>query len=126
MSAIRFIRDARGATAVEFAVTAPVYLLLIFTVIMGGLLFWMQNGLQHGAEMAARCASIDKVLCNSVEAIQTYASSQSYGLNPGPDKFTVTSEACGNQVVASYELKLLKGLFGMESITLDARSCFPK
>ena len=55
-------RDERGATALEFAILAPVFFLIIFGIIAFGLLFWTQVGLQHGAEMAARCASIN-LLC---------------------------------------------------------------
>ena len=47
------LRDQSGTTALEFALTAPVFFLFIFGVIELGLLFWTQIGLQHGAEMAA-------------------------------------------------------------------------
>lgn len=126
MIAKRFLRAQEGTSAVEFALTAPIYFFLIFAIAMGGLLFWIQLGLQHGAEMAARCGSVDKVLCNSTAAIKSYASAQALGLNPPPDTFAVSNESCGTQVVATYELGLIKGILGMEKLTLDARSCFPK
>ena len=59
MNIFRIIDDNRGASAVEFALTAPVFFVMLFAVIDGGLLLWTQVGLQHGAEAAARCASID-------------------------------------------------------------------
>jgi hypothetical protein len=126
MKLIQIYRDTRGTAVIEFGLTAPIYFFMIFAIIMGGLLFWMQIGLQHGSEMAARCASVDKVLCNSATAIQSYASSQAFGFNPPPETFTVSTQSCGNQIVASYKLFFVTSLLGKESLTLDARSCFPK
>ena len=40
-------RDERGASALEFALTAPVFFLFIFGIIEFGLLFWTQLGLQR-------------------------------------------------------------------------------
>ena len=71
-----------GATAVEFAMTAPVFFLILFGIIQGGLLLWTQLGLQHGAEMAARCAGVNKILCGNNGAITNFAAQQAYGLNP--------------------------------------------
>ena len=68
-------RDQRGASALEFALIAPAFFLFIFGIIELGLVFWTQVGLQHGAEMAARCASINAKLCltNNPSTITTYA-----------------------------------------------------
>jgi hypothetical protein len=51
--------DTRGGTLVEFAVTVPVFLLLMFGLIQAGLLLWTKAGLQHGVEVATRCASVN-------------------------------------------------------------------
>src|SRR3974390_3433879 len=51
--------DTRGATLVEFSVTIPFFLLLTFGLIQAGLLLWTQAGLQHGVEVATRCASVN-------------------------------------------------------------------
>ena len=44
---------------VEFSVTFPFFLLLMFGLVETGLLLYTKNGLQHGVEMAARCASVN-------------------------------------------------------------------
>ncbi len=119
-------RDIRGASAVEFGLTAPLFFMMIAGVINCGLLLWMQVGLQHGAEMAARCASINTSMCGSVADIQEYAAQQSFGLNPPASTFTATTPACGNQVSASYSFQSITAYFGMPTLTLTARSCFPK
>jgi hypothetical protein len=118
-------RDERGATAVEFALTAPIFFMVLFGIIEGGLLMWTQLGLQHGVEMAARCAGINKTACGNNNDIQSYAALQAYGLNPSPSSFTVATEACGTVVSASYTFHFLTTYFGSPTLALSARSCFP-
>lgn len=119
-------RDVRGVTAVEFAITAPVFFVLIFGIIETGLLLWTQMGLQHGVELAARCATVNTTLCNNATNIQSYAAQQSFGLNPSPTTFTFNSVGCGNQVTANYTFDFMTFLFPMPSILLNAQACFPK
>jgi Flp pilus assembly protein TadG len=118
--------DVRGSSAVEFALTAPVFLMMVFGIIECGLLLWTQLGLQHGVEMAARCASIDAKTCGSTSDIQKYAAQKAYGLKPPSSIFTVSTPACGSEVGASYPVRFVVSYFGAPSLTLKARSCFPK
>jgi Flp pilus assembly protein TadG len=122
----RMLRDNRGATAVEFAITAPVFFVLLFGILDGGLLVWTQIGLQHGAEAAARCASINSTVCGTPATIQNYAAQNAFGLTIDPTSFSVTSPACGNQVSATHTFVFASGYFGAPSFTLTAQSCFPK
>jgi Flp pilus assembly protein TadG len=119
-------RDERGATALEFAILAPVFFLLIFGIIAFGMLFWTQVGLQHGAEMAARCASINTTLCptGSPSAITTYATQQAFGLSLPASTFTYSTPACGNQVSATYTFAF-PGILNLNPVTLTAQACFP-
>src|SRR5262245_59106641 len=112
--------DTRGATIVEFTVTMPFFLLLIFGLIQAGLLLWTKAGLQHGVEAATRCASVNYSAnqlgpplstttscfgvaprtvcgtppgCDSATAtpyIKNYALQNSFGLVPSISDFTVT------------------------------------
>ena len=119
-------RDERGATALEFAILAPVFFLLIFGIIAFGLLFWTQVGLQHGAEMAARCASINATLCptSNPSAITNYATQQALGLSLPVSTFTYSAPACGNQVSASYRFQF-PDILNLGPLTLTAQACFP-
>ena len=57
---VRLIRDDTwGGTLVEFTFTVPFFLALIFGLIQAGLLLWTRAGLQHGVEVATRCASVN-------------------------------------------------------------------
>jgi hypothetical protein len=49
--------DTQGASLVTFSVTLPFFLLLMFGLVQAGLLLWTLVGLQHGVEVATRCAS---------------------------------------------------------------------
>jgi Flp pilus assembly protein TadG len=120
-----FCRDIRGVTAVEFGMTAPIFFALIFGILEFGLLMWTQLGLQHGAEMAARCATVNATLCNNSSSIQNYAAQSAFGLNPDPSVFTVSVAACGNQVSASYTFQFLTAYFPFASLAVNAQSCFP-
>ena len=118
----RIWRDVRGATAVEFGMTAPIFFMLLFGVIEGGRLLWTQVALQHGAEMAARCASIgNTTLCPSVK---DYAAQETLGLHPPSSVFTVTpgTETC---VKANYTFTFFTAYSGTPSLSLSAQSCVP-
>ena len=119
-------RDEQGASALEFALTAPVFFLFLFGIIELGLMFWTQIGLQHGAEMAARCATINTTLCpsNNPGAITSYATQQAYGLSLPASTFTYSTPACGNQVSASYTFQFPE-IMKIGPLTLTAQACFP-
>jgi Flp pilus assembly protein TadG len=119
-------RDNRGASALEFALTAPVFFLFIFGIIELGLLLWTQIGLQHGAEMAARCATVDSTLCptSNPGAITSYAAQQTFGVPLPSQTFTYSTPACGNQVSASYVFQF-PPIFNLNPLTLTAQACFP-
>jgi len=119
-----FANNRSGGTAVEFALTAPAFFLLVIGAIQVGLLCWAQLALQQGSEAAARCASVNKTLCATTSQIQNYASDQSYGLAPGASTFTVSAQACGNMVQASYNPPFLSA-FAISAVTLTASACFP-
>jgi Flp pilus assembly protein TadG len=120
----RLLPDSCGATALEFALCAPAFFMLVMGMVELGLLVWMQLALQQGVEAAARCASINKTVCASASQIQSYASTQAFGLTPPASTFTVTAMACGNQVAASYTPAYLPS-FPIPTRTLTAQACFP-
>ena len=126
MKIVRILQDQRGTTAIEFALTAPAFFLFILGIFGCGLLFWTQVALQHGAEMAARCASINSALCPTSDptAISNYAAQQTLGLNPPLSTFIYSTPACGNQVSASYTFQFTK-LLNLSPLTLTAKACYP-
>ena len=148
MKAPHLCHDQSGATLVEFTLVMPLLLAVTFGLIEAGLLLWAQVGLQHGAELAARCASASDVAikygslnpatnatpCYSVKGnatanastVQAYAASNSWGLDPPASTFTVSynDSTCpnGNLVTASYAFTAITYIF---TKTLTAQSCYP-
>ena len=119
-------RDVRGVTAVEFALVAPTFLVMVLALFQCGLLLWTQVALQHGAEMAARCATTNTLICGTSSDIQKFAVKNAYGLSLPTSTFTPSTPVCGNQVSATYQVRFITGYFGAPPLTLSARSCFPK
>ena len=141
-------RDERGGALVEFSVVLPLWLSLTFGIVQAGLVLWAQIGLQHGAELAARCASLSDIAIRyggldpaatptpcytsknnataNASTVMSYAASNSFGLNPPATAFSVNpgSPPCtnGNLVTATYPFTAITYLF---SITLTAQSCYP-
>ena len=118
-------RDQRGVTAVEFALTVPVFVALIWAIMDGAMLLWTQLGLQHGAEMAARCAAVNTTLCGTDTNIKSYAAQQAYGLGVTSSAYSVSTATCGKTISASYTYTLVSTYLGVPSVALTARSCFP-
>jgi Flp pilus assembly protein TadG len=52
------VRACRGATAVEFALVLPMFLMLVFGSIEFGRLLWTRQALQEAAIAGARCMAI--------------------------------------------------------------------
>ena len=54
----RIIRDEQGSVIVENTITMLVFVLFTLGITQAGLIMWSAVGLEHGVEMAARCASV--------------------------------------------------------------------
>ncbi len=63
----------RGASAVEFALVAPLIFMAMVGTLYGGLLVFSAVGLQNSVEAAARCYSVNSSLCGTSAAAQNYA-----------------------------------------------------
>ena len=147
-------KDPSGAVLVEYTLLFPLFVLTVFGAIQAGLLVWTQVGLQHGVDLAARCASVSDAAIKAgrdvtVQPTSCYnkngnasanaarlkqcAASQSYGLNPPSSAFSVSTSpavGCGNLVAASYPFDLLggttvDGVFFNFSLTITAQACYP-
>src|ERR1700756_1406359 len=103
-------RDQGGAVLVEMTIVLPVLLSLTFGIVQAGLVLWAQVGLQHGVEMAARCASLRDIAINqggldptvnptpcytlknnanaNAATVKSFAASNSWGLNPPASAFS--------------------------------------
>jgi Flp pilus assembly protein TadG len=122
MTSKTLFKDRGGTSAVEFALTLPLFILMIFGVWQIGYGMWAQFAIQHGAEMAARCMAVNQSVCDNNTDTATYAVSQSYGLNPSP-VFVVSQPICGNQISATYTVSPVVANIGIPTFTLYAQAC---
>jgi len=125
MSAEQFRSNEDGSAAIEFSILGPVYLLMILGAIQVAVWLWSNFALQHGVEMAARCASVNTTTCNSTSAIQNYAKQNSYGLPVPASAFTVTTATCGKSVTASFSYLNFLTIIGVPSFTATGAACYP-
>ncbi|MBY8821277.1 TadE/TadG family type IV pilus assembly protein [Sphingomonas colocasiae] len=68
--------DRRGASAVEFALVAPVLFAFIMLLIEGGRMEWTRQAIQEVAVNTARCMAVGKSECASNAQIIQYARSR--------------------------------------------------
>ena len=115
----------RGVTALEFAIVAPTFILLLFAAMGFGLVLYSRSTLQLAVEQAARCAAVDKTQCGNAQAIQTYAAGRVPVINVPASSFTATTAACGQKVSASWVLTLPLPPPLSSSFTVTASSCHP-
>jgi Flp pilus assembly protein TadG len=142
-----FFRDERGSVIVENTITMWVFVLLTMGITQAGLIMWSAVGLEHGVEMAARCASVSdaaidagfvpstttptpcystdtKGASNNQTTMKTYAVSNSLGVGVPSRAFSFPSGSCpapSNQVSSSYSLTLMNYLF---TTNLSPLSCY--
>ncbi len=121
-----FFRNEDGASAAEFALVLPLFLLLVFGAIASGLMMNSAMSLQRATEVSARCLSAQRTDC-SVANITTFAESQYEG--PYLDNLTFvasdTETDCdGYQVTASGTLNWFAGT-GILSAPLNTSACYP-
>jgi len=117
--------DRSGATAVEFALVAPVMIVMIFGILEFGRAAWTLNALNFAVESAARCAAIDQNNCATAVQIQNHAAGFAAGLAIPPSTFTVSTQTCGKQVVATFAFISVAPIVASLPITLSARACYP-
>lgn len=119
------VRQSDGVTAIEFGLTAPLFMALLWGIVEAGLALWTQFGMENGVEEAARCASVYySSTCSTASAITSYAASHTLGATLPVSTFSYSKPSCGNQVTGSYNYAFFTHFLGTR-VTLSARSCFP-
>ena len=117
------LRHEKGATALEFAILSPVFILIVVGGVNLGLLLYAAGSLQFAVEDAARCSSARKTVCTNASTTQSYASSHYYGVAMTPT-FTSTTATCGNSVTGTGTFAFNVGVANY-SVPLSATACFP-
>jgi Flp pilus assembly protein TadG len=114
-----------GATAVEFAMILPSFLLLLVGIISASTVAYTESSLHYAAEGAARSYSVSSVIsgqCGSAATAQSNA--KTLYLGSGSPTFTASNPACGCQVNGTLNIVLNAGM-AQWTIPLSATACFP-
>ena len=117
------LNDSRGTAAVEFALVAPVFVMLVVGTFYVCLCLFLTGSLHYAVEQAARCASVNTTVCSSSTTIVSYAQNNYFGPGGTPN-FTYAAAACGNSVTASMNYTLDIGLRTF-TLPVAATACFP-
>ena len=117
------LHHEKGATALEFAILSPVFILIVVGGVNLGLLLFAAGSLHFAVEDAARCASARTIVCTNATTTQSYASSRYYGVAMTPT-FAYATASCGKSVTGSGTFAFNVGIANY-SVPLSATACFP-
>ncbi len=133
----KIFRCRRGASAVEFALVAPVFLLLIAVIFEFGRVMWIKNTMQYAVEEAGRYAMVNStaIIANSISYeiyIQnTLGPSKVVGAFSSDVSFTTLYDALTDpnaitmQITANYTYAPLVSIIPSVSVPLSAMSKVP-
>ncbi len=89
----RLTGDRRGVAAIEFAIVAPVLILMLFGMIMYGSWFWMAHSVQSLASEGARSAIAGLDPVEREQLARAFVGAQVGDLGLKADKATVAVES---------------------------------
>jgi Flp pilus assembly protein TadG len=117
-------RNQEGGSAVEFALIAPAFLLVMFGTI--GLCFalFLVGSLHFAVEDGARCASVKAAICPDAATTIAYTQSRYLGPNVAPTFTPNLNAACGKSVTGSINYAMNVG-FKTYVIPVSATACYP-
>jgi Flp pilus assembly pilin Flp len=121
--------NQEGTTAVEFAIIAPVFVLLVLGTIALCFALFLIGSLHFAVEDGARCASVKTSICADSPTTIAYTQSRYLGPNVSPT-FTYNSAAScgpantGNSVTGTVSYTMDIG-FRKFVIPISATACFP-
>ena len=123
----------KGASAVEFALIAPVFFLMLFGVIEGGRMIWTRQTLDEVAFSTARCMSLE-IDCPDEASQREYAKvrAANYGVAIANGNITVTGNTTCQGYAGANAVTIRKAFNspvtgfvpGMDG-TLVATACYP-
>lgn len=119
----RLRADARGASAVEFALVLPAFITLMVGTVCAAQLAFAINGLHFAVQDAARCAAVKTTVCTSSGTTVAYAQTRYSGPQISP-AFTYSTAGCGHTVsaTATYPVYVATGAI---DVPISATSCYP-
>ncbi len=123
----RFLQNAEGNTAVEFAFVAPAFFAMLFGIYETGQILWTQSQINYNVDRAARMVSVNPDGLSNAE-IQSEIETRLERLATGDFSVTVTrtnGTPAIVQVATSYVHQPITPLFPVRDLTLSHTAEFP-
>ena len=122
-------RNQEGTTAVEFAIIAPVFILLVLGTIALCFALFLIGSLHFAVEDGARCASVKTSICLDTPTTIAYTQSRYLGPNVSPTFTYNNAASCGpantgNSVTGTVNYTMDIG-FRKLVVPISATACFP-
>jgi Flp pilus assembly protein TadG len=115
--------DIQGASAIEFAIVGPIFLMLTVGMIYVCLMLFSMGSMQYAVEAGARCASVKTTICPDSTTTIAFARAAYYG-PVGAPTFTYANAPCGHSVSSSTNFALNIILTTL-TVPLAATACYP-
>jgi Flp pilus assembly protein TadG len=117
----KFLRNDRGAAAVEFALVSLPVIFFIFGIMQTAWIIWSDNLLHVAVDAAARCGGVNSTTspCNGSNLIST--ANTVFGPLSGASFANNGNCDGGVGLVGTYDVTILF----VVNLTLTAKSCYP-
>jgi Flp pilus assembly protein TadG len=114
----------RGTAAVEYALVAPVFIVLIVSAFYFCMAVYTIASLHYAVQEGARCASVKTLVCTDSSTTLSYTKNNYFGPDLTPAFSYSPNLSCGKSVSASVDFIANLGLHTV-TIPLTASACFP-
>jgi Flp pilus assembly protein TadG len=123
----RLLRARDGATAVEFALVAPVFILFCLGIVEGGRMMWIRNSIQTAADEAARYAMVHTSASDA--ELTKHAANYYADVSLDAPTFTVSRDTTDGvdfvSISGTYTFKFEFTFFDFGTIELDGKARVP-
>ncbi|MES2907175.1 MAG: TadE/TadG family type IV pilus assembly protein [Pseudomonadota bacterium] len=125
---LQFVKNQQGTTMMEFALAAPLLLLLLFGIFETGHLYYIRSNLQHAVYTAARYAMMNATASNST--ISQKASEKVTAVSAGAVTISIQDQMVGGkpykQISLAYNFSSVVGsLINYTNIPINVQSSVP-
>lgn len=123
------MRERRGATAVEFALVVPIFLIMTMGVFEVGRAFWIKSSMQFAVEETTRFAMVNTGASTATLATLAQTNLTAAGVNVAGVTFAATQEVSGSRtfisVTGTYNFSVVVPIVPIPDITLSVKSRVP-